>query len=111
MVDVGDLEVHAAEHALVAEAEIAQAVVEIDPDQLGVALIVVGAQEEQLAAERRGVDPGQAGELEGGSGPEPVGAIALGIEIAVPDQKAIADVEFLPARRQVERVLAQGVGQ
>ena len=72
---------------------------------------MIGAQEEQLTAERGGVDPGKAGEFEGAPGPEPVRAIAFGIEIAVPDEKAVADLEVLAARGQVERILAQGFGQ
>ena len=55
-IDVDDLEIHRAEHAVLAEAEVAEAVVEVDPDRSAVPLIGIAAQEEQLAAERARVD-------------------------------------------------------
>ena len=80
------------------------------PRQLGVALIVIAAQEEQLAAERLVLTRARPANSKAVLGPSQY-APSLGIEIAVPDQKAVADVEVLTARRQVERILAQGFGQ
>ena len=53
----------------------------------------------------------EAGEAERGPGAQPVGALAFGVEIAVPDQEAVADVKVLAPGREIEHVLAERVGE
>jgi hypothetical protein len=76
-----------------------------------VAAIVAASEIESLSADQRGVEPGYSSQVEGAARHQPVGAIVAGVEVAVPDQKAVTDLVVLGPEREVQRVLAEPIGR
>jgi hypothetical protein len=77
---------------------------EVGSDHFTALLILVALQVKGISLDRADIEGDDAGIVEGRTRRGPVGRIASGVEIAVPDQESVADMEVLPTDRDGESI-------
>src|SRR6185369_13108271 len=99
---IEDVEIGGAEGA-----ELLSGVIHVGAAQLAIILVKVALEVEGRAADGLGVELDNSRHVEGQSRRKPISRVPVRVEMAVPDEESIADVEVLTADGNVDRIITE----